>query len=165
MRGSNAIARAVRGTLAGAAATLALTLAMRAVQRVMDPPSQSEAPIASDAGQPTERLASRLVQLVRGTEATPEQRHAIGMAIHWTYGTAWGTAFGVATEARRLPVWMSGAALGLLVWLVGPMGLLPALNLSRRPRAVNLSRRLLSICLHQIYGWTAAATMRALSAR
>ena len=85
------------------------------------------------------------------------------MLIHWIYGTVWGLVYGFAHRGLRPPLWVEGTVLGTVVWLIGPMGLIPAMNLFRRPAGTPASRRVVSILLHQIYGWTAAATFRAVA--
>ena len=158
----------IKGALAGLAGTLVLTLAMQNVQRFLpssdgggdEPPRAAE---GATTGGPTERLAERVATAVFETELSPEARQTLGMGIHWGYGAFWGMAYGIVQASLRLPGWLHGSLLGWLVWAIGPMGLIPAMKLSPRQTNPRLSQRLLSILLHQLYGWTAASTFHLLS--
>jgi hypothetical protein len=154
-----------KGAAAGVVGTAALTMAMQLANRLV--PAGGAVPdgenIQTPQDPPTERLAARLVNLVSGDDPSPRARHGLGMVIHWVYGTFWGVLYGYAHRRLRPPIWAEGTSLGIVVWLIGPMGLIPAMNLFRRPSSAPPSRRAVSILLHQIYGWTAAATFRAVS--
>ncbi len=155
-----------KGALAGVVATAVLTVALRLANWLMR--GRGDDGARSSAGDqpaepPTERLAARLVRLASGDEPSPSRRRALGTVIHWTYGSVWGMAYAYAHRAFDAPTWVGGPILGVVVWLVGPVGLIPAMNLSDRPRAVGAARRSVSVLLHQIYGWTAAGIVRAIS--
>jgi hypothetical protein len=92
------------------------------------------------------------------TRLTPETRQRLGLGIYWTYGAFWGVLAAQLQEALRPPAWLYGAALGLVVWLVGPMRLIPALGLYERQAPTTLVGRLVAVGLHLLYGWTTALT-------
>jgi hypothetical protein len=154
---------AAKGAAAGVVATGALTVAMQLANRLFAHGGTAHSSGSAEAPQdpPTERLAARLVNLVSGADPSPRTRRGLGMLIHWAYGTLWGVLYGFAHRRLRSPTWAEGTFLGVMVWLIGPMGLIPAMNLFRRPSTAQPLRRAISILLHQIYGWTAAATFRA----
>ena len=82
---------------------------------------------------PTERVAERLASRVFGTELSRETRQRLGLGIYWTYGAFWGALSAQLQETFQPPALYHGALLGLGVWLIGPMRLIPALGLYERP--------------------------------
>ena len=108
---------------------------------------------------PTEQVAERLASQVFRTELSPETRQRLGaghpLGLRCVLGRALGADSGDASAAGRCTY---GVALGLAVWLVGPMRLVPALGLYERPASSGLVRRVLAIALHLLYGLTTAFT-------
>jgi len=159
----------LKGALAGLAGTLALTLAMANLEKLFPPRSPDrageEASETSGEGppDPTERLAEKVASGVFEAELSPDARQTLAMGIHWGYGAFWGMAYGVVQTSVHLPGWLHGSLLGLLVWVIGPMGLIPALKLARPQVDRPPAQRLVSILLHQLYGLTAAGTFHLLS--
>jgi hypothetical protein len=160
---------ALKGAVAGLAGTLVLTLAMQNAQRLMPRKDLGRtADAEADGGEqatsdPTEKLAAKVASGVFETELSPDVRHTLGMGIHWGYGAFWGMLYAVVQASLHLPTWLHSSILGLLVWAIGPMGLVPAMKLSNQATAKPVAQRLVSIALHQLYGWTAASTFHLLS--
>ena len=156
----------LKGVAAGLVGTLVMTTALRAIDqfsRGSEPPAVAS-PSPPDDGDdaaavaPTERVAERLANRVFRTEISRETRQRLGLGIYWTYGAFWGALSAQLQETFQPPALYHGALLGLGVWLVGPMRLIPALGLYERPPSASLVRRLLAISLHLLYGWTTAFT-------
>jgi hypothetical protein len=155
---------ATKGALAGLAGTLVLTLALQNAHRVLPSGREADPAASTDepTGDPTERLADKVAGVFE-TELSPDARQTLAMGIHWGYGAFWGMAYGVIQSSLHLPGWLHGSLLGLLVWMIGPMGLIPAMKLARPSPDVPPVRRLVSVVLHGLYGWTTAAAFHLLS--
>lgn len=166
----------LRGVAAGLVGTLVMTSALQAAARVLPAPSSlPEDPddysdvgslAAMDEGQPvppTEQVAERLATRLFGAELSPESRQRLGAGIHWAYGAFWGALSAQIQLTLRPPAVPYGIALGIAVWLVGPARLVPALGLYARPASSGLSRRVLAIALHVVYGLCTAVTLERLS--
>lgn len=159
---------ALKGAAAGALGTLVLTLAMQNVHHFLGDRDEDdgEASVAHSVEQtddPTERLVEKVAAGVFETELSPDARQTLGLGIHWGYGTFWGVAYGLIQASLKLPSWLHGTLLGLAIWVIGPMGLVPAMKLSARRAGRPASARVLSIFLHLLYGWSAAVAFRVLS--
>ena len=162
----------LKGVAAGLVGTLVMTTALRAVDQLGrggEETVDAQAPPADDgeggAVGPTERVAERLANKVFRTELSRETRQRLGLGIYWTYGAFWGALSAQLQETFQPPAVYHGALLGLGVWLIGPMRLIPALGLYERPPSASIPRRLLAISLHLLYGWTTAFTYQQLAGR
>jgi hypothetical protein len=112
----------------------------------------------------TEQVAERLASQVFHRELSQETRQRIGVGIHWAYGAFWGALSAQLQLTLRPPAVPYGVALGIAVWLVGPARLVPALGLYERPASSGITRRIVAISLHVLYGVTTALTLERLSA-
>jgi hypothetical protein len=156
----------LKGVAAGLVGTLVMTTALRAIDQfsrggeppALEPPSPHDLGDEVAAVAPTERVAERLASRVFRTEISRETRQRLGLGIYWTYGAFWGAISAQLQETFQPPALYHGALLGLVVWLIGPMRLIPALGLYERPASASLVRRVLAIALHLLYGWTTAFT-------
>ena len=164
----------LKGVAAGLVGTLVMTTALRAVDQLWRGGDDDESEIEPYADEveteaapvaPTERVAERLASRVFRTEISRETRQRLGLGIYWTYGAFWGALSAQVQETIQPPVLYHGALLGLGVWLIGPMRLIPALGLYERPPSASIIRRLLAIGLHLLYGWTTAYTYQQISSR
>jgi hypothetical protein len=154
-----------RGIAAGVAGTAALTAVQTATALrrgaglkdavAPDPPdSWDEAPAPGQVGERLIRFA-----FARGVE--PERANAVTTAVHWTYGAAWGGAFGLAQATfRRRPLAAGGAfALGVLA---AAYTLLPAMGIYRKPWEYPPRTFAVDGGYHAVYGVTTALAFRAL---
>ena len=162
------LAVALKGAAAGALGTLVLTLAMQNVHHFLGDRDEDDAEASvslsvAPAGDPTERLVEKVAAGVFEKELSPDARQTLGLGIHWGYGTFWGVAHGLIQSSLPLPGWLHGTFLGLAVWLIGPMGLVPAMKLSARRVGRPTGARFLSVFLHLLYGWATAAAFNLLS--
>jgi len=165
----------LKGVAAGLVGTLAMTTALQAADAVGRGSKQLAARFrSSDDGSagsddetvaPTERVAERIAGRVFGTELSRETRARLGLGIYWTYGAFWGAISAHLQEIAHPPTLLYGAVLGVGVWLIGPMRLIPALRLWERPPSSSLIRRILAIGLHVLYGLTTAWTYSQVSGR
>ena len=167
----------LKGVAAGLVGTLVMTSALQATARLIG--RVSATPVEdpddySDVGDlstldvspqvpATEQVAERLASQVFRRELSDETRQRIGVGIHWAYGAFWGALSAQLQLTLRPPALPYGIGLGLLVWAVGPARLVPALGLYERPASSGITRRILAISLHVVYGVTTALTLERLS--
>jgi hypothetical protein len=168
----------LKGVAAGLVGTLVMTSALQATARVIgrarataddDPDDNSEISQLTELDtspqvSPTEQVAERLASQVFRRELSEETRQRLGVGIHWAYGAFWGALSAQVQLTLRPPPVPYGVALGIAVWLIGPVRLVPALGLYERPASSGLSRRLIAIGLHVLYGVSTALTLERLSA-
>src|SRR5205823_11536485 len=88
--------------------------------------------------------------------------HLAGEAVHFTYGGVWGVLFALLQSSYRRPPRRFGALFGLLVWLVGPALLVPAMRLLPPPTRERPARLVPMLSGHLVYGVALAAAFEAL---
>ena len=102
------------GVLVGLVGTATMTAAQTAYHKAMDvEPSSTPA-----------EVAKRVIRGVLQREVSVERTDTLNNAMHWLYGTGWGTLCGLAARRPTL-----GIAFGTLVWGVSLVEL-PAMRLS-----------------------------------
>jgi hypothetical protein len=156
---------ALKGAVAGLVGTVLLTLAMRRLQPLVDLvwPVQVLTEQADDSLDPTSRLAEKVAVGVFETELPMDVSQTIGKGIHWGYGALWGTIYGIVQSSIHLPIAAHGSVLGFVVWMVGPLGLVPAMRLSTSPLKKPMPQPLRSLFFHEIYGLSVAVAYKLLS--
>ena len=139
--------RVVAGAAAGLAATVPMTLAMRAGQRSLS--LHQRHPL------PPRRVTLRALRKVGVRphfHLNETQRHGLTMLAHYNYGTATGALFGLIAP-RNLPDAVSGGiGYGLLVWAASYLGLLPALGLHPPATRESPRRNMMMIAAHVVWG-------------
>lgn len=159
----------LKGAVAGLLGTVVLTVAMQLVQRTLsdDGTDTENGPGGVDeaSGGAPEELAVRVASGVFGTRLSVDARRKLSLGVHWSYGTLWGIAYAVMRASVGLPTWMHATICGLVVWVVGPVTLIPALKLGQPRIGVSAKDRLVSVLLHQTYGWSTAAAFHVLGGR
>jgi len=98
-----------------------------------------------------EQFAFKLASGLFGRDISRYTRPA-GLAVHFTYGSAWGLLFGLLQASRRRRPVACGALYGLLVYLVGPACLVPAMKIMRRPAEEPPVRTIMLLAGHILYG-------------
>ena len=178
---------AARGTPLGAAGRgiaggLAGALLLSVLSRVL--PGLRARPIATPHGQPAappeptlaraltlpqspgpeglaEQFAFKVASGVLGRDLSPQLRPA-GRAVHLAYGAAWGMLYGLLQASYPRPPVPFGAAYGLVVWLVGPAFLVPAMRLMGRPAEEPPARTAALVGGHVAFGLALATAFEAL---
>jgi uncharacterized membrane protein YagU involved in acid resistance len=85
------------------------------------------------------------------------QLRPVGFGVHVLYGTFWGALFGIAQGTYHRRPGPAGALYGLLVWLIGPALLVPAMKLMPPPAAEPPVRTAAMVAGHVAYGVALAA--------
>jgi uncharacterized membrane protein YagU involved in acid resistance len=145
----------LKGTLAGLAATLPMTIFMLATQRFLPKRQQYELPpemITKDLARRAHIRHHLNKQLILGATT----------ASHFGYGAAMGAAYGPLQKRVPLPAIAQGVLFGLLVWTASYLGLLPLLGISASGQKEPLRRNLMMIAAHVIWGASLGAMARIL---
>lgn len=84
--------------------------------------------------------------------AEREKKEIAGAVIHYSFGVATGSLYGVAAE--MLPAATAGAGLpfGAAVWVVADEMVVPAIGLSKPPTEYPLSTHAYALASHLVYG-------------
>jgi hypothetical protein len=109
-------------------------------------------------------FARKLMAGLFGRDVTPYSAVA-GEAVHFTYGGFWGVLYGLVQSSYGFTPAPFGVLFGLVVWLVGPAWLVPAMRLMTPPTKTPPRHLIIMIAGHVIYGLTVAATYQELAAR
>jgi uncharacterized membrane protein YagU involved in acid resistance len=108
-----------------------------------------------------EQFAFKVAAGIFSQDLGPHARLA-GRAVHLVYGSAWAMLYGLLQASYRRPPAAFGATYGLVVWLVGPAILVPAMRLMGRPLEEPAERSAALIAGHLAYGLALAAAFEAL---
>jgi hypothetical protein len=138
--------RMLLGALAGFAATLPMTVAMRRLHERL--PSGERYPL------PPRELAEDLPSF-------GFSRPAASLLHHFLFGALGGAAFGAVAGSRK-PV--TGATFGVGVWAASYFGWIPAMGLLRFAASHPARRNGLMIAVHLVWGATLALGLRELEA-
>lgn len=142
--------RLVAGALAGAAATVPMTI----FWEVMHPRLAGEPPRPLPPREVAEGLAVRAGVNREISEAGMEW---LALAAHVGYGTMTGALFGTVAPRQRRAAIGAGMLFGLGVWTVSYLGWLPATGVRHSPRWDPPARTWLIIASHLVWGAFAGA--------
>ena len=139
--------RILLGAIAGVVGTAAMTAAMRALHRRLEPTERYPLP-------PRE-IIDRLLP-----EPAPEQiRRTSTIASHFAYGAGMGALFALAPMGNGPLV---GAAYGVLVWAGSYLGWIPSARILKDAVQHPLRRNALMSTAHLVWGAGTALTLREL---
>jgi hypothetical protein len=177
----------MKGALAGFAGTLALTVTLKATEWVVsrgrgDDKRQSggEGEQAGiDAGQAlaggqvqapfldrsTEIFVQKVATGLFGASLSGGARKTAGVAMHFVYGSFWGAVYGLIQSSFHLPAALHGLLYGLIVWLIGPVTLVPAMDIMPPPQQQPMRKALMVVGFHVAYGLGLGLTFDAFSQR
>lgn len=165
------LAVVAKGALAGFAGTLVLTVAVQGAQWVSRHGGDSgRRPEESGAGlgaaqslaggqvqppfldQSTEIFVQKVATGLFGASLSSTPLAAVGTAMHFFYGGLWGAIYGLLQASLRLPPRLHGVLYGLVVWLIGPVTLVPAMGIMPPVREQGFRRVLIVAGFHVAYG-------------
>jgi uncharacterized membrane protein YagU involved in acid resistance len=148
--------RILKGALAGLAATVPMTIAMKLMHRQL--PDQERYP-----------LPPRLIidELTKKTdpdgELGEEEEFYLTVISHFAYGAACGAIFNLAREQTDAEVSTGiGTVYGLGVWTGSYLVLLPALGILTPATEHPMRRNLLMIAAHVVWGVSLGGILRLL---
>ena len=137
--------RLVIGGIAGFAATLAMTSAMRRLHRQL--PEKERYPL------PPRELTDRVVAPPR--EIAPD----LTLLLHFAFGAGCGALLAAANPRMGR---VAGALAGGGIWLASYMGWIPAFGLLKPATGHPARRNLVMLGAHFAWGWSTAEGMREL---
>ena len=161
---------AARGGLAGIAGTLTLSLLDRTLGSLLggepEPPQPPGFGAEVLVREPTgpESMATIFAEKVAAGlfgSALGERRGRAGAAVHGAYGTFWGIVLGLVQGSLRPRPWIAGPLHGLAVWAVGPLALVPGMQIMPPPWRQPPRRALMTLAAHLVYGLVAALAYEA----
>ncbi len=112
--------------------------------------AQQEQKAAKQEGS-TEKVARNIAE-VAGKEIPPESKKQAGQAVHYSFGTLMGIAYGVTTEFLPEISSGSGTAFGTMLFLGADEIAIPALRLAPPPTATAPTDHLQHWAAHVVYG-------------
>jgi hypothetical protein len=161
-----------KGALAGLAGTMALTAILKAAQWIAKRSNDGQQPQERDLttgigaaqaltggqvqvpflDQSTEIFAQKVATGLFGTSLSSGTRTAASVSVHVVYGAFWGGVYGLIQSSLRLPPVAHGPLYGLIVWLIGPVTLVPAMGIMPPLPQQGTPRVLMVAGIHVVYG-------------
>jgi uncharacterized membrane protein YagU involved in acid resistance len=154
---------ALWGGLGGLIGTVVITIGMKGGPLLLQQLGL-ESGNEQQAEEPTEKLAKEVAIDLTDSSIGGDTKKVAGQAIHWGYGLGWGVLYGVVQSLLHLPNLLLGTLLGGLISVVASTAV-PAMGLTPPPTRTPMSKNVMMMVLHLLYGWVTALTFRALSAR
>lgn len=149
---------AIRGAVAGAAGTAAMTMMMRGVAPKVVPEEM----------RPDEFVPKKVVEWAEEQAGAPDALSEdaelkLSMVPHFGYGSSMGALYGLARDrVDGVPAPLAGALFGVAVWAIGFEGWLPALGVQPATTEQPPKKRPMPIMAHLVYGVATAMTYEAL---
>lgn len=137
--------RALAGGIAGLAATLPMTIAMKLMHENLPPEEQYPLP----PREITEKVAE---EAGVDDDMTEDQHRAATLAAHFGYGTACGIVYGIASPVLPGSPTARVIGFGLAVWTGSYLGLLPSLGILKSATEHPARRNALMIAAHVVWG-------------
>lgn len=142
------------GAVAGAAATLPMTIAMERLHERL--PGEPPRPLP-----PREIMEGVAAQAGVQDELREGEKEALTLAGHFGYGAACGALFGLAAPRSPVGAVAAGVAFGVSVWTASYLGWLPATGVRHHPKHDPPARTALMIAAHVVYGAATGAFVAA----
>ncbi len=140
------LSRLLSGAAAGFMATVPMSVVMKAVQLLL--------PWWQHYALPPSRITKRVARRLGLEEYVDDRREhlVLTLAAHFGYGSAAGSLYPLLTHKIPLPPLLKGMGYGLLVWLGGYMGWLPAMRILPSVIERPVGRNILNITAHLTWG-------------
>ena len=177
-RSPHPIKRALVGLIGGAAGTYAMSLYFKGVKALTqedpmtakkpssDPDSKSDISVIGKQHKPGEDSTSAvgriLYEKATDNKISKPEKEAMSQAVHWTYGLTTGALYPLAKNVLKLGEVPASLAYGTGMWLFGSELAVPALGLSKGPRAFPVRHHVHSWIAHCIYGLTEGCVQKML---
>jgi hypothetical protein len=146
----------VLGALAGLAATVPMSVAMKVMHQQLPEDEQYPLPPRAVTMEMAERAGVK-------EELGEGEREAATWAGHFGYGAACGALYGALAANRRVPPLAAGVGFGLAVWAGSYLGWLPAAGIIRPATEHPPRRTALMIAAHAVWGATTGLVVAGLS--
>ena len=147
----------IKGGIAGLAATIPMTLAMKALRSLL--PTDEQYPL------PPRLIVENAAEKLGVEENRAEtEKYALTLVSHFAYGAAAGAIYEQGLEIFEVePNALNGIGYGLSVWTLSYLGLLPAARLLTPATKHTARRNALMIAAHIVWGASLGSTARRLT--
>jgi hypothetical protein len=158
-----------RGLLAGAAGTAAMTAWQELAAKLQSSGGEEESS-SGESKDPWEeasapaKVAKRVGEGVFHEDVPAEKIEFLTNAMHWSYGTSLGSAYGLIAGTTGRSTLRGGLAFGTGVWLFSYAQLVP-MGLYEPPWKYPPKELALDLSYHWVYGATTALAYRLLAPR
>lgn len=146
-----------RGLMAGVLGTALMTGWQSLSARLQSSDDQSgeaaDAPPADpwEAASAPAKLAKRVGEGVFHQEVPASMIPLLTNAMHWGYGTGWGTAYGIVAASTRRSRLRDGVLVGSVVWIMSYVQLVP-MGLYEPPWKYPPKELAMDLSYHLVYG-------------
>lgn len=156
------IVAGVAGGLAGAYTMgLFARLCTKASEKMNDPQRHKELQrAAADAQESTAKTADKLMRPVLGRRLTSSEKDAAKPIVHYAFGTAVGSLYGVTSEYVPVAKSFAGAPFGAAVFAGTHSLVLPALHLTKKNSDYPIELHATELGSHLVYGVTLESVRR-----
>lgn len=145
----------LEGAGAGLLATLPMTLFMRSAWKRL--------PADEQYALPPRQITRNVLRPARFFRMSPEKQTGITLLLHFLFGAAAGSVYGMVAEKIPMQPAVKGPLAGVLVWTGSYLGWIPALGIlppaTRHPRR----RNMMMIAAHLVWGLTLGSLARVMS--
>jgi hypothetical protein len=150
----NPLNRMLIGAVAGAAATVPMTMVMEHLHERL--PGEPARPLP-----PREITDNLTAEAGVDDELDERDQQHLTLAAHFGYGAACGALFGIVAPRDPANTVVSGVMFGLTVWAGSYLGWLPATGVRHDARHDPPARNALMIAAHVVYGAATGAIVAA----
>lgn len=147
------LAVVIKGALAGAAGTAAMTAFLQEAPGLMERVGLGTARPPTPPAKPSRRRSSTEKVAESATTLSTEHSKMAGEALHWAYGSGWGAYYAVIQSTFRLPPILHGVWLGGLMTFVA-VRVLPMVGLAPAPKTRD--QLIITGASHAVFGVTTA---------
>lgn len=154
----SAIADAVYGLIAGAAATFVMEKVSTWGYKLENPKKREYEENLRGGEYPPQVLAQKVVETVTGASPAEQTKQKLGMAIHWGYGIVGGGLFGALRSSVPAIASVGGLTYGVGLWLIGDELMMPIMKLSPASTEFPWENHARAAVNHLAYGGTVALT-------
>lgn len=151
----------VRGVVAGAAGTAAMTACQLLVAKLRGQPLSTPVPKTWAEAPAPAQVAQRVSEGVLKRPVTKKQVPLATNVMHWLYGTTWGGVYGIVQGTLDGPTAAAGLGFGSAVWSASYAQLVP-LGIYEPPWKYPAQDLALDLSYHLVYGLGVAAAYAAL---
>lgn len=134
----------VQGAGAGLVATLPMTLFMRSAWKRL--------PAGEQYALPPRQITREVIRPRRFWRMKPENQTALTLLLHFLFGAAAGSVYGLVEDKIPIRSTVKGPLAGMVVWSGSYLGWIPALGILPPATAHPWRRNILMIVAHLIWG-------------
>lgn len=146
----------LNGALSGLGATLPMTLVMSKLHQKLPTKERSSLP-------PRQIMMWLSRKVGIKNKLNEKEKTSITMLGHFTFGAAAGTL--IQFLDRKFPIIQRGLILGLGVWSMGYLGILPFIKYDSSALELPMKKNMLMFTAHLVWGISLALIYRALNSR